>query len=165
MVDQEHKAHSTISLCSADGWNSLTFEFNAKLSIEEGEIVVATIRSEGKFWDRQQSMTTRAVGELVPDYQLYVSQVILLEERLRQCRDFLENWLNNPFEFELQLSATNEPMVLLFVGVRDDFISRVDRPVFSLQYSSSRMKAESCFVIDRSCIDLFLQGLKRFAQT
>jgi hypothetical protein len=159
MVDQEHKAQSRISICSADGWNSLTFEFQPKLSIEEGGIVVATIRGEGKFWDRQQTMSTTAVGELVPDYELNFAQVILSEERLRQCRDFLENWLCNPFEFELQLSATNESLVTLFIGVREDFISKVDRPVFSLQYSSSRMKAESCFVIDRSCIDLFLQGL------
>jgi hypothetical protein len=160
MVDQEHKAQRTVSICSADGWSSLTFEFKGELSTEEGGIVISTIRGHGKFWDRQQSMTTRALGELVPDYELYLSQVILSEERLRQCREHVEQWLSNPLEFELQLSATSEPLVTLFIGVREDFISKVDRPVFSLQYSSSRIKAESCFVIDRSCINLFSQGLK-----
>lgn len=159
MVDQEHKAQRTVSICSADGWNSLTFEFKEKLTIEEGGIVVSTIRGDGKFWDRQQSMNGGVQGELVPDHHFYLSQVILSEERLRHCRDHLEKWLSNRFKCDLQLSATSEPLVTLFIGVREDFISSIDRPVFSLQYSSSRMKAESCFVIDRSCINLFLQGL------
>jgi len=161
MVDHDNKTQriDAVSICSADGWNSLTFEFKDKLIIEEGAIVVCTIRGDGKFWDRQQSMISGVVGDLVPDYDFNLSQVILLEERLRECRDNLEKWLSEPSEFELQLSASSEIFVTLFIGVREDFISKVDRPVFSLRYNSSRMKSEWCFVVDRSSIDIFLQGL------
>jgi len=159
VADNKAQRIDPVSICSADGWTSLTFEFKDKLIIEEGAMVVCTIRGDGKFWDRQQSLTSEAVGELVPDYDFYLSQVILLEERFRECRDQLEKWLSGPFEFELQLSAAREPLVMLFIGVREDFISKVDRPVFSLRYSSSRMKCESSFVVDQSCINLFRQGL------
>lgn len=161
MVDQETEPQRTdpVSISSADGWNSLTFEFKDKLIAEEGGVVVCSIRGDGKFWDREQSLASGTVGELAPDYDFCLSQVILSEERLRECRDHLEKWLSNPFEFELQLSVSSEPLVTLFIGVREDFISKVERPVFSLWYSSSRMKSESCFVVDRSCVDLFLQKL------
>src|SRR5215217_3653278 len=81
VADNKAQRIDPVSICSADGWTSLTFEFRDKLIIQEGAMVVCTIRGDGKFWDRQQSLTSEAVGELVPDYDLYLSQVILLEER------------------------------------------------------------------------------------
>ena len=164
MADLDHKAQPTniVSICSADGWNSLVFEFKSRLSTRNGVFFVCSVSSDGKFWDREQTVTSEMMGELVPDYEFHLLQVILSEERLRECRDHLQKWLSNPFAFELQLSAPGEPTLTLFMGERDDFISKIDRPVFSLRYNSSRMKAESCFVIDQSCVNLFLQGLNRW---
>src|SRR5215213_7993252 len=128
MADHDNKAQriDPVSICSADGRNSLIFEFKDKLLIEEGVIVVCTIHGDGKFWDRQQSRTAGVVGDLVPDYEFNLPQVILLEERLRECREHLEKWLIEPSEFELHLSATSEPLLTLFIGVRGDFISKRD---------------------------------------
>ncbi|HKG48312.1 MAG TPA: hypothetical protein VKB02_16365 [Pyrinomonadaceae bacterium] len=143
----------------------MTFELKKGLTTGRDEVVVSAISGSGKFWDREQSLVTEVVDELVLDYQFSLPQVILSKAGLMTCQAHLEKWLSGPFEFELQLSPSSGPLVMLFLGVREDFISKVDRPVFSLKYSSSRMKSEWCFVADHSCIDLLLQGLKRWASS
>ena len=78
---------------------------------------------------------------------------------MRELSECLRNWLANPFEFELELSGIRDPQLIIFVGQSEDLISKLDHPVFSLSYSTSRMKAEWRFVVDHSCISSMLEDL------
>jgi hypothetical protein len=90
---------------------------------------------------------------------VYLPQVILSENNLRNLSGYLRGWLANPYEFELELSGISDPQVLIFIGQREDLISKPDHPVFCLSYSTSRMKAEWSFVVDHSCISSMLEDL------
>jgi hypothetical protein len=156
-----------IEVLSNSGWNSLIFDFKKTFKVNNKQMILSSLSVEGDFWNREKLLFPIEEDELVNhyemtnDYKIYLPQVILWEDRIKEYRACLESWLAKPFEFELDLSDSSEAdaEVSVSIGPRDDIISKIDRPVFSLNYNSFHMKAKWCFVTDYTCINLTLQGL------
>jgi hypothetical protein len=165
--ENDSQLGARIEVLSNSGWNSLIFDFKKTFAVNNKKMILADLSVEGNFWNREQSLLPIEGGELTnryeltDDYKVYLPQVILSEDRIKEYRECLKSWLAKPFEFELALSDNSEtvPEILVYIGPRDDFISKIDRPIFSLNYTSFHMKAEWCFVMDYTCINLTLQGL------
>jgi hypothetical protein len=165
--ERDSQLGARIEVLSNSGWNSLIFDFKKTFTVNNKQMILAALSVEGNFWNREQlllpiegeELTNR--HELTDDYKVYLPKVILSEDRIKEYRECLESWLAKPFEFELALSDNSEPVpeISICVGPRDDFISKIDRPVFSLNYTSFHMKSEWYFVTDYTCINLTLQGL------
>jgi hypothetical protein len=151
---------TTVSISSADGWSRLVFNFTERFNAGNRELLSASVTASGSFWDRQRSVHSVSEAELTDDYRVRLPKVIFSEARLNEFLARLENWLTDFSEFEVDISGTSDQSLLIFIGRREDFISKPDRPVFSFKYQTSRMKAEWCFVTDYSCINLMLRGLK-----
>lgn len=86
--------------------------------------------------------------------------ILKVRDRFRSARvkpEEISVWTNSNCNCQRQASL----WLRALSAVREDFISKVDRPVFSLRHNSSRMKSEWCFVVDRSSINIFLQGLEQ----
>jgi hypothetical protein len=162
MTYQENRrtqSEITVQISSNDGWNSAVIEFKEAFSLNGNELLHCGLRITGNFWDRKQSLFPDWEAELTEDFVVHLPQIIFLEENLRKLSEYLRNWLANPFEFELELSGIRDPQLIIFVGQREDLISKPDHPVFALSYSTSRMKAEWSFVVDHSCISSMLDDL------
>jgi hypothetical protein len=167
-VDNGKNAERTTArLSSADGWNSISFEPKKLLTINDQRVILIGLEIEGKFWSREQiiNLDSDLQTELRDDYIVNLPQLLVLEEGIKEFCRLQEKWLNDPRTFRLDLSASKDPTLGVCVGPRDDFISAHNRPVFSLIYSSSRMKAEWCFIVDASCIAILLEGLKSWFVT
>lgn len=148
------------SVSSADGWNSLGVTFAERFKAGSQDMLLASLTINGKFWNRQRSMHSISEAELADDYFVCLPQTILSEARLNEFLNRLETWLNDFSEFEIDISGSTDQSLSVFIGQREDFISKPDRPVFSFKYNTSRMKGEWCFVTDYSCINLLLQELQ-----
>jgi hypothetical protein len=157
-MDRTNNMHfEDIVISSDDGWNSINFKLSSYSKLDNDLSVCVELTMKGSFWDRT---TTIEEAELKKDYEVCLPQVILSKNKLKELCKLLENWLGSYEELEVLLSTTIGQELFIFMGIRDDFISEFGKPVFSLKYSSSRMKAEWCFVTDQSCINIFLQSLK-----
>ncbi len=146
-----------IIISSDDGWNTISFHFNSYVEADNEHLICVDLLINGNFWDRTKAIEE---AEVTKDYEVCLPQVLLPRRKLKELCESLENWLHSHTQQEILLSKTIGQDLSIFIGVRDDFISGTDKPVFSLTYSTSRMKAEWCFVTDQSCINIFLQSLK-----
>src|SRR5262249_39777440 len=153
---QQKDDNKTAQIASNDGWNAIAFKLRRRLEAEKCKLLLCEISMMGEFWDREKYLPSDGSYELSSDFHVVLPQVILSENGVRGLAESLEAWLCAPFEFEVDLSGSRDQEVRTLIGPRDDFISKTDRPVFSLRYSSTRMKAEWCFVTDQSCINILL---------
>ena len=157
---ENNRMSSAVSISSADGWNTLVFNFAERFNAGNKRLLSASLTVSGKFWNRQRSIHAVSEAELTDDYDVRLPQTIFSEVRLKEFLGHLESWPSNFSEFEVDLSASSDQKLLIFIGQREDFISKPDRPVFSFKYDTSRMKAEWSFVTDPSCIELLYRGVK-----
>ncbi len=140
------------SISSADGWNNLLLTFEKSFTVEDRKLILMAITQKGKYWDREQSLLSGFAAELTNDYNVILPQVVVLRNKLEELVERIEAWFLEFSSFEIDLSGHSDQSISMFIGQRDDFISRPDRPVFSLTYSASRMKGQWSFVTDPSCI-------------
>lgn len=146
-----------VSISSSDGWNSIIIKFKKSFQSNKIDLIKAELELSGSFWEREQSSLEAAI---VDDYKVHLPQILLAKNKLKEFIQMLENWLSKYTECSINLSGTIDQQVDIFIGQRDDFISSIHEPVFSLNYSSSRMKAEWCFTTDQSCINILLEELR-----
>jgi len=158
--EETTESQSIPTISSSDGWNSVGFRFRKNLQAGDRRIILAELIIDGSFWDREKALASALEANLESDYQVVLPQVLLSEDRVRKLISHLGVWSERHNEFKIRISETNDQKVSIFIGSRRDFICQPDHPVFSLKYTTSRMKAEWSFVTDQSCISIFLQSLK-----
>jgi hypothetical protein len=164
--ENNNRLGTRIEVLSNSGWNSLIFDFKKTFTVNNKQMILAALSVEGNFWNREQlllpvkeeELTNRY--ELTDDYKVYLPQVILSEDRIKEYRGCLKSWLAKPFEFELDLSDDIKSDAEISVSIGP----QIHRPIFSLDYTSSDMKAEWCFETDYTCINMTLQGLNNWLQ-
>ena len=150
------------SISSADGWNHLLLTFARSFTVEDRKLILTALTHKGKYWDRERSLRAGFAAELTDDYNVVLPQVVLSRNKLEELVERLNAWLLEFSSFEIDLSGHSDQSISVFIGQRDDLISRPDRPVFSLTYSTSRMKGQWSFVTDPSCISAMLQDLSEY---
>ena len=149
-----------MEISSADGWNKVSFVPKSRFPANPQWFFLAELVITGRFWDRERALFPESTLELTDDFQVELRQVVVPAERMKELAGYLERWLSDFSEFEIRLSEEGEATVVVVVGVRADFISKPERPVFTLRYTTSRMRAEWCFVTDPSCVSGFLEGVR-----
>lgn len=147
---------SEVQLVSSDGWNSVTFFMSENpIPNQDGLIQVALV-SKGIFWNRRQILSISPTYESMDEFDITLHQVILSKERLVMLIQRLEKWLDVREEFDLDISGAVEQKVSFGVGTQDKIIYRIDKPVFTMTYETSRIITTFRFVIDQSCISSFI---------
>lgn len=151
-------------IASHDGWNEIIFSLRRIFLGNQRKLTLSSIEIKGDNWDVEKRLAPSPRYDLSRHVVVELKQILLSEEGLIALTNNLGAWLNNPFSFELNIAEGNENEVWVFVGPRDDFISSLDRPVFSFKYISSRMKGEWSFVTDQSCLNILLKGLSAYLE-
>ena len=146
------------SLSSSDGWNQFKLEINKSFSDNESNILyIAEVNILGNFWERSKPVNK---AELVTDFSVSLPQIIIKKHEIGDLIEGLKRWLDFPQEIKINISTHEEQTMSIHLGIDDDFICSVGKPVCSIRYSSARMKnSEWKFVVDQSCVTLFLNDL------
>jgi len=111
----------------------------------------------GEFWREPAFETSRYA---TPDFQVSLPQLVLDKANLEELICELEKWLERPKEISLSLSGDRFHALDVAIGPRTDWISTMDKPVFSLSYASGSFEIGKWrFVIDQSCIRCFMDEL------
>jgi hypothetical protein len=143
-------------ISSSDGWDSIRFGLtNGRLNQE----VVVSISAGARFWDRRVHLEDNP--DLVDDFAVTFHQAALSRTRLLGLLDELRAWMVENKTIDVELVDGSLPRVRIFVGALDDLISSTSRPVFVLSYSDTRIESSIKFVVDQSCIRLFMDGLEQ----
>jgi len=152
-------------IASNDGWNEITISPRGRFIKNQHKVILSSLVIKGDYWDVEKRLAPSPRLDLTSNVIVELKQILLSEEGLMALMNNLDTWFNKPFSFELNISGSGEDEVWVVVGPRDDLISSLDRPVFSLKYISSRMKGEWSFVTDQSCLNILLEGLRAYAKT
>jgi hypothetical protein len=150
-----------IEICSNDGWNKVVF-VPREVFYQNGHTwALFSVRIKGTAYNLENEFTSPQ-EYFANDFNVHLHQVILAKEELSGFLINLQMWLNKPFRFESCLSGKKRPSISVVIGPKEEFISKLDRPVFSLYYTSLRIKSEWHFVTDYTCINILFQALKKW---
>ena len=70
-------------------------------------------------------------------------------------------WLTNYRPVEFEIRCIDGQYCRFELCIDEDFVCSVDKPVFRFTYSEHRFAIESRFVVDQSCIRLFVEGIEK----
>jgi hypothetical protein len=124
---------------------------------------VCRIQIWGEFWWRGRS----AVTDVINDYQVVLSQVLLDIASLKVLREYLADWQINSNSFNVELSTQDEgdQKFILSIGRDDRLICSVDKPVCTLSYECpSAMNGCWYFIVDQSCIRMCMESIDEFVR-
>ena len=139
------------SVVSNDGWNRCEVDLLSNCLLDGEELIRSRVRIEGRFWRRESVVETSA--ELVDDFSVQLSQVLLRGGALQQFGEALGDWLSCRQGFSLELSGVKGQSLEFCIGVRDDLICTVEKPALTVRYGGERMRsAEWFFLVDETCI-------------
>jgi hypothetical protein len=150
-----------IQILSNRGWNSILFHFIEAFQIDDETLILISLKSFSKYWDRRKLMVLGSELVLTEDYRIDMHQVILSQSKLNFLLNNLENWLLEPFEFMVDISGGSGATIILSVFQQEEkTVGNRDRPVIKLFYSSHQTKTEWCFVTDYTCLNILSEGLR-----
>lgn len=136
---------------SNDGWQEVTVTHLVSFQHEKTTLIRARVVLRGRFWDRRKSLGGFDQGiDLADDFETALSQVILPRDSLVQLAGKLDSWLQDRREFQLALGEA----LKVILGTKEEIISSVDKPVFSLQYSTTRFQCATDLVVDDTCLEV-----------
>lgn len=124
--------------------------------------VVCELGVTGQFFRRG---VTASSGDLVPDFDVRLSQVMLDVQALQNLRDRLVEWHTNPGAFEVELGTSEEGDQRLSLALAQDpnLLFEVHKPACVVTYfSPSAMQGRWSFVVDQSCVRSCAEELRDF---
>lgn len=134
-------------LPSSRGWEHLIFSRRSGLLLD--------LRVQMNFWNRALHDFS---SQLVPDVRVLLPQVKVSEESLDGFADCCRQWLETRegFAFEFTESAGDQSLIVS-VGLRKDVICSNEKPVLTIAFKADyRIQTSLSFVIDQSCMQVFL---------
>lgn len=73
----------------------------------------------------------------------------------------MSSWMIDNSSFVFEIRCLDGQFCKFEICIDEDFICSLDKPVFRFTYSELRFAIESRFVVDQSCVRLFLEGLEK----
>ena len=122
--------------------------------------MVCAIEITGEFFARG---TTKTSGEIVPDFKVVLSQVLIDRQAVRVLRDRLLEWHTNPASFEIELGTSQEGDQHLSLALAEDprLLYEVHKPACIITYGSpSAMQGRWSFLVDQSCVQTCAEELR-----
>jgi hypothetical protein len=145
-----------------DGWNFFRGHLLGVLQREAGPSYLAEVQLRGNFWYVPEAINA---PDVVPDFSIILHQIELPRTRLIGAVTLLENWLASYDPVDLELSVGNRYRSLHFsIQAEQETIFSRHHPVFRLRFATERFAGEARFVVDQSCIRLWLVGLKSWLE-
>jgi hypothetical protein len=92
-----------------------------------------------------------------------IPTVHVVAEDLKKLINHLSHWIAKKELFEIEIRSENDRFVKIELCDDTEFICSIDKPVFRFTYSEHRFAIESRFVVDQSCVQLFINGLEVLA--
>ena len=123
----------------------------------EDNTLYFVVNAEARRFDR------RGNGELVEQYGVVLLDVAVSWRKLVNNVAVIQSWLEQPREMELDFSASPQERCSLSFRKMDAVISTIYKPVCMFKYKAFLQQHEIGFVVDESCIRIFLEGLNRTA--
>jgi hypothetical protein len=123
--------------------------------------VLVKLSITGNFWPRDD-LASGSLGDArsILDFSVQLPQVVIAERSLYEFARDLTDWLDTPSHVEADLSFDKSQSLSVSLGIRDELLSKIDRPACTIAYSSERMlRGEWVFIVDQSCIQLFRNDL------
>ena len=151
------------SMRSSSGRISLSCEL-IRQSVKTRAMVCA-IKMRGEFFERGAA---KSVGELVPDFSVSLSQVLLYPQAVQLLRNRLVEWQTNPASFEVELGTSKEGDQRFSIALAQDSQLRyeIHRPACIITYGSpSAMLGRWAFIVDQSCVRSCAEELRQFLAT
>jgi hypothetical protein len=149
-------------LSGNDGWNFFRGHLLGVLQREAGPSYLAEVQLRGDFWSVPEAINA---PDVVPDFSVVLHQTELPRAHLTSAVALLENWLANYEPVDLELSNGKADRSLHFsIQAEQKTIFSRHHPVFRLRLATERFTAEARFVVDQTCIRLWLVGLKSWLE-
>jgi hypothetical protein len=152
---------------STDGWNKVGFRLDCLIQAKDGTdrdfFAMGTLSFFGKLLSRKTGLVdsfNRA--ELEEDHSIELKQCCLKIAALRRFNEHLDRWLKHPAMIDDFFLNEEDPSVCVRIGPDKDFISNAEKPVLSFFYESKRLKTETSFIVDYSCLNLLKESLENF---
>jgi hypothetical protein len=114
--------------------------------------MICSIEVSGEFFERG---VAKSSAEVVPDFKVSLSQVLIDPQAIRVLRDRLLEWHTNPASFEVGLGTSKEGDQSLSLSLAQDpqLLYEIHRPACIVTYGSpSSMHGRWSFVVDQSCV-------------
>ena len=143
-------------LAGNSGWSSVQGHLRG-VFVREGEAyLLARIVVRAKNWIAPDGLDR---GELADDACVVLSQAEIPRRHLgAACRAFMD-WLNSPQDTETVWVDERGQYFALSLAPRKEFISSQEKPVCEVVFRMHQMRGEHRFIVDQSCVRLFVQGL------
>ena len=125
---------------SSDSWNEIICNRMGVIRLGDRQVYRASLTIFGNFWDRElAAFSEEPAWSLTNDHRLELPQVLIHDATLDNIRIRFEKWLQDYEEFSTREAFIDDQGIVFHVGEREDVISRKDRPVLTLNYTSTRL--------------------------
>ena len=159
------------NLPSNRGWNMTSWILRDVVRIKRKQYLLSQVVFTGKYWDRLKlAQENLGVSDRAKEYSVILPQVLLDESQLKRFNHRLSKWLKTPIEkFETdslnlreELAGVDSQSFVMEFGKRDDLIINIGHTVCTISYSVNAHCGRSIYVVDQSCIEIFVDGLSNY---
>jgi hypothetical protein len=127
-------------------------------------LLLANLSLIGRFWPQPPfDAVEPASDELLTAYSVVLPNVILARNLVEHLISELTEWLVQPKEIAVELSDVRKTYqsIRISFGEREVLICSLEKPVCTITYASNSFEVGKWhFVVDQSCIRLFLEELE-----
>ncbi len=130
----EINADATILLSASSGREQVSITRRRSYVSDGGEpVLVAGVSLAGSFWRRDLGSDSVS-SELVDDFTIGLSQVIVAARSLVSLRQEIETWFAERHSFTLTLSPRQAPKFAVTIGSDQRLVLARGKTAFSAQY-------------------------------
>ncbi len=144
-------------LPSNRGWDIARGELRGVFVREQALIFLSSIHLTGRYWAAVDGLERSHTAE---EYSVELSQVEIARGDLLGARTALNQWVRAPFDLELKLSAMPDHRLSMSLRPEPGTVSTIDKPVCRFRFSTAHLTGECAWVVDQSCIRIFVEGIE-----
>jgi hypothetical protein len=171
-----HEELRSWKLPSNSGWQMSSWRVRDILRNNGERLLLTEVVMTGKYWDRVQLAQQLArqdftsTTKFAREYSLVMPQFLIREMSLRSLHDRLAEWLKTPIKelAETSIEASEElcegghQSFIIDFGRRDGFIIDIGHSVCSMTYRTDGLAGETAYIVDQSCVQIFVDGVGKF---
>ena len=155
-------------LPSNSGWNMTSWLVRESVTIQRSRYLLVEIVLTGRYWNRSKlARKDFTASDLVKEYSVILSQVLVAESAVKRLRDQLSKWVRTPInkfaattlQVKEELAGLDSQMFKMEFGPQEDLIVDVGHTVCTISYKMNALAGQCSYVVDQSCVQTFIDGL------